>query len=86
MTMYLKLSNFILVVSAMVASGADTGARNVYQWTPLDCAAAYGHLKSAEILLNVILLININICPPNFVEGIYLGCLSNISIHLLPII
>eukprot|EP00095_Tigriopus_kingsejongensis_P005747 maker-scaffold28_size608977-snap-gene-2.12 protein:Tk05747 transcript:maker-scaffold28_size608977-snap-gene-2.12-mRNA-1 annotation:"transient receptor potential cation channel subfamily a member 1-like protein" len=41
-----------MVVTTLIASGADIEARNYYLWTPLDCAAAYGQPKCAKLLLD----------------------------------
>ena len=39
------------VVSTLISAGADIKSRNYYLWTPLDCAAAFGQLKCAKLLL-----------------------------------
>ncbi|CAK8698608.1 transient receptor potential cation channel subfamily A member 1-like isoform X2 [Clavelina lepadiformis] len=38
-------------VSVLIQSGANIELRNARQWTPLDCAAAYGWAKAARCLL-----------------------------------
>ena len=41
------------VVSLLIKAMADIQARNCYLWTPLDCAAAYGWVKCAQLLITV---------------------------------
>ena len=41
------------VVSLLIKAMADIQARNCYLWTPLDCAAAYGWGKCAQLLITV---------------------------------
>ena len=41
------------VVSLLINKSADIQARNCYLWTPLDCAAAYGWVKCAQLLVSV---------------------------------
>ena len=41
------------VVKFLIEADADIVARNCYLWTPLDCAAAYGWVKCAKLLLEV---------------------------------
>ena len=41
------------VVSVLIKAMADIHARNCYLWTPLDCAAAYGWAKCAQLLIKV---------------------------------
>ena len=36
---------------SLIQLGANIELRNAKQWTPLDCAAAYGWEKAAKVLL-----------------------------------
>ncbi|XP_078001472.1 transient receptor potential cation channel subfamily A member 1 homolog isoform X2 [Glandiceps talaboti] len=45
------LEGHVKTLQALLAIGADIGARNLNLWTPLDCAAAKGWLKTAMALL-----------------------------------
>ncbi len=42
-----------VVVSILIAAGANIEAKNYYLWTPLDGAAASGYFRCAEMLLDV---------------------------------
>ena len=53
-TKQLNKSNLNLTLKhfySLIQAGANIEIRNARQWTPLDCAAAYGHHKVARILL-----------------------------------
>ncbi len=41
------------MVSLLLDAGAEIEAKNYHLWTPLDCAAAYGQPKCAQMLLDV---------------------------------
>ena len=47
-----SMEGHVRVVDALIEAGADITARNQSQWTPLDCCAANGYVKTAAALLD----------------------------------